>query len=45
MINNKSNILVDDYKKNIDEWESAGGVGIHHTSVSRTISELKELGY
>lgn len=45
MINNKSNILIDDYIKNIKEWEAAGGVGIHHTTVSSTIAELKGLGY
>ena len=26
----KPNILIDDYKKNIIEWENIGGIGIHH---------------
>jgi 5'(3')-deoxyribonucleotidase len=41
----KPNVLIDDYKKNIMEWESKGGIGIHHTEVSKTIAKLKRLGY
>ena len=41
----KPNILIDDYDKNIREWEAAGGIGIHHTDVGKTISELKRLGF
>ena len=41
----KPNVLIDDYKKNIVEWESKGGIGIHHTEVSKTIANLKRLGY
>ena len=41
----KPNILIDDYKKNIIEWETKGGIGVHHTNVSKTISELKRLGF
>ena len=33
--NGKPNILIDDYIKNIKEWESAGGIGIHHTSPNK----------
>ena len=40
----KPNILIDDYIKNINEWESAGGIGIHHTSPTNTISQLKRYG-
>ena len=40
----KPNILIDDYLKNIKEWESAGGIGIHHTSPTNTISQLKRNG-
>ena len=29
--NGKPNVLVDDYIKNIKEWESKGGVCVHHT--------------
>ena len=39
------NVLVDDYIKNIKEWESKGGIGIHHTSVPKTINDLKRLGF
>jgi hypothetical protein len=41
----KPNILIDDYLKNIREWETKGGIGVHHTNVSKTISELKRLGF
>jgi len=38
-------VLIDDYIKNIREWENKGGVGIHHTDVSKTLNELKRLGF
>lgn len=38
------NILIDDWKKNIIEWEKAGGIGILHKSADKTIAELKKLG-
>ena len=41
----KPNILIDDYIKNINEWEAKGGIGIHHTNVGKTIGELKRLGF
>jgi hypothetical protein len=41
----KPNILIDDYKKNIIEWEAKGGIGVHHKNVSKTIGELKRLGF
>ena len=43
--NGKPNVLIDDYIKNIQEWESAGGIGIRHTNVSKTLAELKKLGF
>ena len=44
--NEKPNILIDDYDKNIREWEAAGGIGIlHDGNVGKTISELKRLGF
>ena len=43
--NGKPNILIDDYKKNIVEWESKGGIGVHHTEVGKTLAELKRLGF
>ena len=39
------NILIDDYIKNIKEWEAKGGIGLHHTNVGKTIGELKKLGF
>ena len=41
----KPNVLIDDYIKNVQEWESAGGIGIRHTNVSKTLAELKKLGF
>ena len=41
----KPNILIDDYIKNIREWENKGGIGILHTEVGKTINELKRLGF
>ena len=40
-----SNILIDDYIKNIKEFESKGGMGIHHTDTGKTLRELKNLGF
>jgi cytidyltransferase-like protein len=37
-------ILIDDREKNIEQWKSAGGVGILHTDAASTIKKLKELG-
>ena len=45
MTDGKPNVLIDDYIKNIKEWETKGGIGVHHTNVSKTISELKRLGF
>jgi hypothetical protein len=41
----KPNVLIDDYIKNIQEWENKGGIGIHHTAVPKTLNELKRLGF
>ena len=37
-------VLIDDLKKNIDEWREAGGTGILHVSAEQTLKELRELG-
>jgi 5'(3')-deoxyribonucleotidase len=37
-------ILIDDYKKNIDPWIRAGGIGILHTGTNNTIKELAKYG-
>lgn len=39
------NILIDDYAKNITEFEKAGGIGIRYVNSTQTISELKKLGF
>jgi len=45
MTDGKPNILIDDYKKNIIEWETKGGIGIHHLSPTQTIAQLKRYGF
>ena len=40
----KNTILIDDYIKNIKEFNAKGGIGIRHKTASQTISELKKLG-
>lgn len=37
-------ILIDDLKRNIDQWRARGGIGIHHISVEQTLRELNKLG-
>lgn len=39
----KGSVLIDDRQKNIDAWESHGGIGILHTSAEDTIKQLKVL--
>jgi hypothetical protein len=39
------NLLIDDYAKNIKEFENAGGIGIRYIDDNQTISELKKLGF
>ncbi len=39
----EGNILIDDMKKNIDEWTQLGGAGILHISAYNTINELQKL--
>jgi len=38
-------ILIDDYEKNIRDFTMSGGIGIHHTNTSKTIQQLKRLGF
>ncbi|HHW59650.1 MAG: hypothetical protein WBL11_06490 [Bacteroidales bacterium] len=40
----QGSILIDDMKKNIDEWLLRGGIGILHISAENTIKELKKIG-
>jgi hypothetical protein len=39
-----NHILIDDLKSNISDWNSSGGIGIHHKKTSTTLAQLKELG-
>ena len=39
-----TSILIDDYDKNVREWNAHGGIGIQHTTTAKTISELQKLG-
>ena len=41
----KPNVLIDDHLKNIQEWERAGGIGVRHTEFSKTMNELRRIGY
>ena len=41
----KPAILIDDYEKNIRDFTMSGGIGIHHTNTSKTIQQLKRLGF
>jgi len=41
----RPNILIDDHLGNIQEFSKARGIGVHHTSASNTIKQLKEIGY
>lgn len=34
-------VLIDDFAKNIKEWEAMGGTGIHHTNPKSTMEELR----
>ena len=40
----KNRILIDDRKDTIDRWNTAGGIGILHTSAEDTIKQLQNLG-
>lgn len=37
-------ILIDDYKRNIDQWNAAGGIGILYKNAASVIAQLKKLG-
>lgn len=39
----ETSLLIDDYGKNIKEWESAGGIGVKHENTEDTIRALKAL--
>lgn len=37
-------ILIDDNEDNVKKWNSAGGQGIHHTSLNNTLKQLRKYG-
>ena len=39
-----NSILIDDYDKNVREWEAHGGIGIQHISAPQTLSMLAKYG-
>ena len=41
----RPNVLIDDHMGNIKEWESAGGIGVHHINANSTINDLKKIGF
>ena len=44
-ITGSPNLLIDDWEKNIIRFREAGGIAIHHTSLEKTLDELKNMGY
>jgi 5'(3')-deoxyribonucleotidase len=43
LYSNNNSILIDDFEKNIEEWEENGGIGILHKSSSDTIKKLTRI--
>lgn len=41
----KPNILVDDLKSNIDEWNARGGLGILFINMDQAVADLKKVTY
>lgn len=39
----KSDVLIDDRIRNIEQWRARGGIGIHHTSPEETLNQIKNL--
>lgn len=42
-VENEFSILIDDTKKNISNWNEAGGTGIHFLNVNDTIDKLNKI--
>ena len=36
-------ILIDDHPGNIQRWNTAGGIAVHHTDIEKTLKELENL--
>jgi predicted ABC-type ATPase len=41
---NNNSILIDDYSRNIRQWQDKNGIAIHHKNLNDTLSQLKQLG-
>jgi hypothetical protein len=41
----RSDVLIDDRIRNIEQWQQKGGIGIHHTSPENTLKALQGLEY
>ena len=41
----RPNLLIDDHSKNIAQFKSAGGIGVHDTIAANSIKQLKKIGY
>ena len=41
------NVLIDDFKTNIEPWDEHGGIAIHHNAedLAETFRQLAELGF
>jgi hypothetical protein len=38
-----NHILIDDYKRNVNQWKAAGGIAILHTNLNNTLEQLEKL--
>ena len=43
MVQNKGDILIDDWRLNCEAWEAAGGVAIKYENATQAIHDLREL--
>lgn len=42
-VGGKPNLLIDDHEKNIAEWREAGGIGIEHYDINKTLEQIKQI--
>ena len=45
MVQNKGDILVDDWRKNCDAWEAVGGLAVKYENATQAIADLESLLY
>ena len=43
MVQNKGDILIDDWRLNCEAWEAAGGVAVKYENATQAIHDLREL--